>query len=70
MKLFFRLTKARLTQEDSKSDVLFAHMFGLSHLILKIKMAETSDVYGLVRAGGNYFINKRSVKVVLGGCGN
>ncbi len=39
-------------------------------LSTKIKMAETSDVYGLVRAGGNYFINKRSVKVVLGGCGN
>ncbi len=36
----------------------------------KIKMAETSDVVALVRAGDRYFMNTRHVKVVLGGCGS
>ena len=34
----------------------------------KIKMAETSDLVALVKAGDNYFMNTRHVKVVLGGC--
>ncbi|MDA9689592.1 thiosulfate oxidation carrier protein SoxY [Betaproteobacteria bacterium] len=36
----------------------------------KIKMAETSDLIALVKAGDNYFMNTRHVKVVLGGCGS
>ena len=36
----------------------------------KIKMAETSDLVALVKAGDNYFMNTRHVKVVLGGCGS
>ena len=36
----------------------------------KIKMAETSDLVALVKAGDEYFMNTRHVKVVLGGCGN
>ena len=36
----------------------------------KIKMAETSDLVALVRAGDEYFMNTRNVKVVLGGCGS
>ena len=36
----------------------------------KIKMAETSDLVALVRAGNEYFMNTRNVKVVVGGCGS
>ncbi len=36
----------------------------------KIKMAETSDLVALVKAGDQYFMNTRHVKVVLGGCGS
>ena len=36
----------------------------------KIKMAETSDVVALVKAGETYFMNTKHVKVVLGGCGS
>jgi sulfur-oxidizing protein SoxY len=36
----------------------------------KIKMAETSDLVALVKAGDTYFMNTRHVKVVLGGCGS
>ena len=35
----------------------------------RVKMAETSDVYALVRANGKYFVAKKEVKVTLGGCG-
>ena len=36
----------------------------------KIKMAESSDLVALVKAGEEYFMNTRHVKVVLGGCGS
>ena len=36
----------------------------------KIKMAETSDLVAVVKAGDNYFMNSKNVKVVLGGCGS
>ena len=36
----------------------------------KIKMAETSDLVTLVKAGNEYFMNTRHIKVVLGGCGS
>ena len=36
----------------------------------KIKMAETSNLVALVKAGDQYFMNTRHVKVVLGGCGS
>ncbi len=36
----------------------------------KIKMAETSDLVAMVKAGETYFMNTRHVKVVLGGCGS
>jgi len=36
----------------------------------KIKMAETSDLVALVKAGDEYFMNTKHVKVVLGGCGS
>ena len=36
----------------------------------KIKMAETSDLVAVVKAGDKYFMNTKNVKVVLGGCGS
>ena len=34
----------------------------------RIKMNETSDVYVVVRAGGQHYVARKTVKVVLGGC--
>ena len=36
----------------------------------KIKMAETSDLVAVVKAGNKYFMNTRNIKVILGGCGS
>ena len=35
----------------------------------RVKMAETSNVYAVVKAKGNYYIAKKEIKVTLGGCG-
>lgn len=35
----------------------------------RIKMGQTSDVYAVVKADGKYFMNKKEIKVTLGGCG-
>jgi len=35
----------------------------------RVKLAETTDVYALVQAGGRLHYARRSVKVTLGGCG-
>ncbi|MFV1983036.1 MAG: thiosulfate oxidation carrier protein SoxY [Thiohalomonadales bacterium] len=35
----------------------------------RIKMAKTSDVVAVVKAGGKLYTAKKSVKVTLGGCG-
>jgi sulfur-oxidizing protein SoxY len=35
----------------------------------RVKMAETSDVYVLVKAQGKYYVTKKEIKVTLGGCG-
>jgi len=35
----------------------------------RVKMAETSNVYALVKANGKYFVAKKEIKVTLGGCG-
>ncbi len=35
----------------------------------RIKMGETSDVYALVKADGDYYMTHKEVKVTLGGCG-
>ncbi len=35
----------------------------------RIKMRETSDVIGVVKAGGRLYMAKKPVKVTLGGCG-
>jgi len=35
----------------------------------RIKMAQTSNVYALVRAGGKYYYAAKEIKITLGGCG-
>ena len=35
----------------------------------RVKMAETSDVYVLVKAQGKYYATKKEIKVTIGGCG-
>ena len=35
----------------------------------RVKMAETSEVYVLVKAQGKYYTTKKEIKVTIGGCG-
>lgn len=35
----------------------------------RVKMAETSNVYALVKADGNYYHAVKEIKVTIGGCG-
>jgi len=35
----------------------------------RVKMNETSNVYALVRAGGEFYVARREVRVIVGGCG-
>jgi sulfur-oxidizing protein SoxY len=35
----------------------------------RVKMAQTSNVYALVRADGRYYAAAKEIKVTLGGCG-
>jgi sulfur-oxidizing protein SoxY len=35
----------------------------------RVKMAQTSNVYALVRADGRYYVTGKEIKVTLGGCG-
>jgi len=39
------------------------------YVITRIKMAESSDLTAIVRAGGKYYSTSRKVEVALGGCG-
>lgn len=42
---------------------------GVPEVATRIKMGQTSDVYGLVKADGKYYMTHKEVKVTLGGCG-
>jgi sulfur-oxidizing protein SoxY len=35
----------------------------------RVKMAQSSNVYALVRADGKYYVAAKDIKVTLGGCG-
>jgi sulfur-oxidizing protein SoxY len=35
----------------------------------RVKMAQTSNVYALVKADGRYLVTSKEIKVTLGGCG-
>lgn len=39
------------------------------NLSTRVKMAQTSDVYALVKADGKWYFAKKEIKVTLGGCG-
>jgi sulfur-oxidizing protein SoxY len=39
------------------------------YVVTRIKMAETSELKAIVKAGGQYFSVTRKVEVALGGCG-
>jgi sulfur-oxidizing protein SoxY len=54
---------------------LLAVMFSLpemtdGELVTRVKMAGTSDIYALVKAGGSWYFAKTHVKVTIGGCGD
>jgi sulfur-oxidizing protein SoxY len=38
-------------------------------LSTRVKMAQTSNVYALVKADGRYYVASKEIKVTLGGCG-
>jgi len=38
-------------------------------LSTRIKMGQTSNVYALVKANGEYYVASKEIKVTLGGCG-
>jgi sulfur-oxidizing protein SoxY len=38
-------------------------------ILTRVKMAETSNVYALVKAGGKFYYASKEIKVTLGGCG-
>ncbi len=38
-------------------------------IVSRVKMAQTSNVYALVKADGKYFHAVKDIKVTLGGCG-
>ena len=40
-----------------------------SFVTTRIKMGQTSNVYGLVKADGKWLMTVKEVKVTLGGCG-
>jgi sulfur-oxidizing protein SoxY len=35
----------------------------------RVKMAQTSNVYALVKADGKYYAASKEIKVTIGGCG-
>ncbi len=41
----------------------------IAYVSARIKMAETSNVVVIAKAGDNYYFKKRKVKVTIGGCG-
>jgi sulfur-oxidizing protein SoxY len=41
----------------------------LAEVQSRVKMAQTSNVYALVKADGKFYLAKQEIKVTLGGCG-
>lgn len=42
---------------------------GEGYVSTRIKMAQTSDVWAVVKADGKFFTAKKEVKITVGGCG-
>ncbi|MHB8535655.1 MAG: thiosulfate oxidation carrier protein SoxY, partial [Sulfuricaulis sp.] len=50
--------------------VASAHFNGAEgYFSARMKMAQTSDVYAVVKSGGKLYFTKQNVKVTVGGCG-
>jgi len=58
---------------DKNPNVLAANFIipegTLPEIDTRLKMAQTSEVYALVKAGGKYYFNTKEIKITLGGCG-
>jgi len=57
-----------------KNPTLLAAVFDLppgtdSAISTRVKMAQTSNVYALVKADGKYYVASKEIKVTIGGCG-
>jgi sulfur-oxidizing protein SoxY len=58
--------------EKNPTALIGNYMFSngtLPHIVTRIKMAETSDIKIVVKAGTQYFTNSKSVVVLENGCG-
>ena len=42
---------------------------GEGYVSTRIKMGQTSNVWAVVKAGGQYYVAKKEVKITVGGCG-
>lgn len=40
-----------------------------AYVSTRIKMGQTSDVWAVVKAGGQFFTAKKEIKITVGGCG-
>jgi sulfur-oxidizing protein SoxY len=38
-------------------------------IVMRLKMAQTSNVHAVVKADGKYFVSTREIRVTFGGCG-
>ena len=57
-----------------KNPAMMSAMFDVSDAVMpdfktRVKMGQTSDVYALVKVGGQFLMTKKEIKVTLGGCG-
>jgi len=57
-----------------KNPNMLAAAFDIPHgtdpsISTRVKMAQTSNVYALVKADGKYYVASKEIKVTLGGCG-
>ncbi|TMG84763.1 MAG: hypothetical protein E6H78_08805 [Betaproteobacteria bacterium] len=68
------LDKRRTLLKSGGGAALLAAVFDLPAgtepaISTRVKMAQTSNIYALVKADGKYFVAIKEVKVTLGGCG-
>ncbi len=63
-------TIAVLVEKNPRPLITAFHFTGArAHLSIRMKMAETSDVYVVVKSQGKLYSAKQNIKIVEGGCG-
>ncbi len=63
-------TIAVLVEKNERPLIMAMNFFGAQpYLSLRMKMAQTSDVYAIVRSQGKLYSAKLNIKVTVGGCG-